>query len=174
MNMNSHSSSRGRERGMSLIELSISITVLSVVVVSTGMTITAGIRERRESLDDLRAVSAVRNLIAEIQEIVNGVPDPTQNSGPGAIFGLYDGQTLAVAGLPGATIAVSCFADETAVPAELGGPQDLNFDGDASDQLDNQSNGTDLKAVPTILTVSLGATGEHSHTIYRLFTRTTN
>ncbi|MGE3166178.1 MAG: prepilin-type N-terminal cleavage/methylation domain-containing protein [Planctomycetota bacterium] len=163
-----------RTSGMSLIELSVSLTVLSVVVVSTGMTLTSGIRERQESLDDLRALSAVRTLIAEIQEVTNGVPDPTQNTGPGAIFGLYDGQSLTIDGLDGATIDVSCFADETAVPAELGGPQDLNFDGDAQDQLDNQSNGTDLKAVPTVMTVSFGDAGEHAHTIYRTFTRTTN
>ena len=74
-------------------------------------------------------------------------------------------------------MSIVCFANEAAVPPELGGPQDLNFDGDADDDLANQSNGTDLKLVPIILKMTFGASvagDRQSLTVYRLVSKTTD
>ena len=61
------------------------------------------------------------------------------------------------------------------MPSTLGGPQDLNYDGDSFDVLNNVSAGTDLKIVP--VTLSLTYTVENvtqTMTIDRLITKTTN
>jgi hypothetical protein len=61
------------------------------------------------------------------------------------------------------------------VPAELGGPQDLNFDGDAQDNLTAVGSSVDLKLVPMTITVTFGD-GSPQQTIvaHRLIGKTTD
>ena len=67
---------------------------------------------------------------------------------------LYNGLVRAVPALPGGTMTCVVFANEVTIPVELGGPQDLNFDGDMGDDLGGAGMGTDLQLVPFQLTLS--------------------
>ena len=61
------------------------------------------------------------------------------------------------------------------MPAVFGGPQDLNYDNDALDDLGNISNGSDLKLVPMTLTLTfLDGSVTQTMTVHRLITKTTN
>ncbi|MEM7232655.1 MAG: hypothetical protein AAF517_10795, partial [Planctomycetota bacterium] len=68
-----------------------------------------------------------------------------------------------------------CYADETSVPAVLSGPQDLNFDSDSLDVLDNESQGSDLRLVPIEIVAKFEDHGRpYTVTAYRLVTKTTD
>jgi hypothetical protein len=127
--------------------------------------------QRDESSESYRAVSAVRDMIAEVQEIANLDQDLANQVGIGAIYSRYHATSRAVPGLASGSIDFTCFANEATVPAILGGPQDLNFDGDAGDDLGNQGAGTDLKLVPMRVTVTF-ANG-NSLTMHRLIGKST-
>ena len=101
------------------------------------MTLVNGMKHRQESPRSFLALSALRDKVAEIQDTAN-LPQKLENQeGVGAVYAKYHGQTFTVCQLPSSEITVICFADETSVPGYLGGPQDLNFDGDPDDNLDN-------------------------------------
>ena len=71
-------------------------------------------------------------------------------------------------------ISITCHANETAVPLALGGPQDLNFDGDAADDLASAQGGADLKLVPLTLTLTFESGGAtHTLSLRRLIAQTT-
>ncbi|MFN0058367.1 MAG: prepilin-type N-terminal cleavage/methylation domain-containing protein [Planctomycetota bacterium] len=159
--------------GLSLIEVTVALTVLALILMTSGGTILAGMNQRRECFQSYQAMSAVRDLVAEMQDVANLPQDLLNGEGIGAIFGRYTAQSVSVTTLNSANIAVTCHPNETTVPAELGGPQDLNFDGDALDDLGNLSAGTDLKIVPMTLTVTFGAgSAARSMTFHRLIAQT--
>lgn len=148
-----------RKRGFSLIELTVSLSLLVIVSLAASLTLVSGMKHRRESFQMYRARGAIRDLAAEIQETANLPQDLSNQEGIGAVYIKYNNQTFPIAALPAATITVQCFANEATVPANLGGPQDLNFDGDAQDNLGNQSAGSDMKLIPVTLTATFTEAG---------------
>lgn len=164
---------RSRESGLTLVELSVSLVIFSFIVLSVGITLLTGFSQRRESFESYRAMNALRNRIARIQEDANFASDLSKQVGIASIYSKFDGSTLNVKGVPGGKLSIECFANEATVPAILGGPQDLNFDGDAADDLGNVSNGTDLKLIPMTFVLTYDVNGEtHSVTAHRLITTT--
>ena len=166
---------RTDERGLTLIELSVSMTIFVVVSVAVAFTLVRGMEHRRQTFDSYLAVNALRDKMAEIQDIANRPQDLTKKEGIGAVHARYQQQTFTIPEIDAGQISVACFVNETTVPAVLGGPQDLNYDGDAQDDHANQSNGSDLKLVPMTIAMTLG-TGNTTRTltIHRLITKTTN
>ena len=120
-------------------------------------------------------VTAARDFVADMQDTANLPQSLPDDEGIGALYAKYHLKTFSLGTLPVGEITVTIFPDETAVPAEFGGPQDLNFDGDAEDDLGNQSNGTDLKLIPTTLTLTYDEDGfTQTLTVNRLITKTAN
>ena len=164
-----------RSSGIGLVELSVAMAVLLVISVSVSWSLVRGENSRRNSFDSYRAMSALRDFVAEMQNVANQPQNLPAQEGIGALYARYGGTTWNVPELPSAQVTVTCFANEATVPAELGGPQDLNFDGDNEDNLGNQSNGTDLKLVPVRLDVTFDeGDGAQTLTMHRLITQTTN
>lgn len=164
-----------RDTGLSLVEVAMAVTLFALISVSVTMTIARGIQHRQHSFQRYQALSALRDVLAEVQETANLPQDLTVPQGIGAVYMKYHGQTIPEPTVPGGQITVTCYADETSVPVILGGPQDLNFDGDALDNLANASNGTDLKLVPMALTIQFGEGVEaQSLTVHRLVCKTSN
>lgn len=161
-----------RVGGFSLVEVATSLTVLSIIVVSMGMSVMAGIDQRREALENYRALTSLRDLAAEIQGIANLDQDLASQEGIGAIYSRYDGQTVTVPGITNGQITITCYPNEATVPTDLGGPQDLNFDGDDDDNLGNVSAGTDLKLVPMTLRITFGDASDRTVDLHRLITVT--
>jgi Tfp pilus assembly protein PilV len=165
------------ERGLSLIEVTVALSLFLVLILSVFLTLMRGMEHRQQSLADYRAMSALRDMVADIQETANAPQDLTNALGIGAVFLKYNALTFPVSTLTSGQIAITCYPNEAAIPVELGGPQDLNFDGDPSDDLGNVSAGTDLKLVPMTLTLSYFNAPDNSTrtmTMYRLITKTTN
>ena len=99
----------------------------------------------------------------------------TNGDGIGALYSQYHNQTVSIATLPSGQVTFVIFADENTVPTRLGGPQDLNFDGDATDNLDSAFAASDLRLVPLELTVTFTDNGEaQTATLQRLITQTTD
>ncbi len=163
------------QEGLTLIELTVAAGVLSFIIVAAGMTLFRGVGQREGSFENYRAVGQLRNFVAEVQQTANFPNDLTQQEGVGALYAKYHDQTFTVPELPSGQIMVFVFANEATVPAILGGPQDLNFDGDAADDLGNVSVGSDLKLVPMRITLNYGdGNSPQTTTSFRLFTNTAN
>jgi type IV pilus assembly protein PilV len=166
---------RAGQRGLTLVEMVVAMSVFSVVALGVGLTLVRGAESRQESFLHFRAINALRDFLAEVQDTANKDFDLSALEGIGSIYSKYGGKSSSVTSLPSGSIAVTCYADETSVPTALGGPQDLNFDNDAADVLSGVSAGTDLKVVPMQLTLSFVEKGvTQSITIYRLVTRTSD
>ena len=157
------------ETGLTLVELMISISLLGIVWLAVVLTIMMGSRHRRESFEGYRALSAMRGLLADIQDTANRREDPVALEGIGSVFEVYNGGSFAIPDVPSGTLTVTCHADETSVPAVFGGPQDLNFDGDALDDLSGAGSG-DLKLVPMTLVATFSGGG--TTTLHRLVAKT--
>ena len=142
---------RSRATGISLVEITLALSVFGVISVGATSTLLSGASYREDSFDTYRAASALRDFLADVQATANAPQNLTLQQGVGAIYDKYHDQTFTVSSLPAASITVTAYATETSVPIALGGPQDLNFDGDAQDDLSNQSNGADLRLVPLTL-----------------------
>jgi hypothetical protein len=151
------------------------MSIFTVITLSFSMSLVQGMRHGQETFQAYRGLSSLRDLLAEIQETANKPQDLANGAGIGAIYAAYHGKVFPAPDLPSGQIAVTCYANEAAVPAVLEGPQDLNMDGDAQDNLAGLSNGTDLKLVPLELTLSF-VEGGKTWTIatHRLVTRTSN
>lgn len=163
------------DAGLSLIEVAASLSLFLIMIVSVFSTLLHGMEHRRFTLETYRAMSALRDMVASVQETANQPQDLSKNAGIGAVFTKYNGKSISATGLSSAQIAVTCYADETSVPSTLGGPQDLNYDGDSYDVLNNVSAGTDLKIVPVRLTLTYTVENvTQTMTIDRLITKTTN
>jgi len=161
--------------GLALVEIMVSLSIFAILVLSVSLALVHGIRQRRESFQFYRALSAIRDKVAEIQETANLPQDLANNRGIGAVYAKYHSKSFAVPDLPSGQVTITCYPDETSVPAVLGGPQDLNFDGDPDDNLGNISNGTDLKLVPLILVCTFVDNATPSSVaMHRLITKTTN
>ena len=120
-----------------------------------------------------RQTLRIRNVVADIQDVANEPQDLVAGVGIGAVYGRYDGTTVAIDDLPSGQVTIECFADEPTVPAVFGGPRDLNFDNDAED--DNLSDGTDLKLVPMRLTLTfVDESVTQTMIVHRFITKTTN
>jgi len=164
-----------RSTGMSLLEVIIALTIFASLVLAASMTLVSGMAHRRESFQRYLAVNALRDRLADIQETVNLPENLPQGEGIGAVYSKYDSKNFLAADLPSGQVSVTCFANETLVPVALGGPQDLNFDGDAQDNLGNQANGTDLRLIPLTLTVTYTEDGIiRTMTKHRLIARSTD
>ncbi len=137
-----------------MLELTVSVTIFAIALLSTGLTLLHGVRSQGESTTASDSLRAVRDVYAEIQQITNQPQDLTKFQGVSAVYTLYNGLVRTVPGLPAGTITCVVFANEVTIPVELGGPQDLNFDGDAGDDLGGAAMGTDLQLIPFQLTVS--------------------
>ena len=164
---------RPSSSGFTLVELAVAGVILVVLTLAVGTTLVQGIKQRRESLGSFQSLIGVRDVLAEIQETANLPQDLTVQKGIGAIYQKYHGTTIPVPDLPSGEVTITCFPNEAQVPAILGGPQDLNFDGDAADNLGIQSNGSDLKLIPMFLDVTFDGGGfQQLFTVHRLVTRT--
>ncbi len=164
---------KNSSKGLTLIEIVISMSIFLVFVLPVAITLLRGMEHREFSFQNYRAMNSLRDKAAEIQETANLKQDLAAQEGIGAIYAKYDNKTFSIPEVSGGQISVTCFADEATVPTALGGPQDLNFDNDAQDNLGNQSNGTDLKLVPMTLTITFGDdTPQQTLTIHRLITKT--
>lgn len=164
---------RQDEAGLTLVELAVSLAVFTVIALSVALTLLRGMEHRQESFQIYVARTALRDIVAEIQELGNLPKNPGNTQGIGALYGQYNGQTRTIPDLPSGQISFTCFADENTVPTELGGPQDLNYDGDALDNL--TSAGDDLKLVPMRLRATFQeGSRTHELVLHRLFTRTSN
>jgi len=173
--MSTHSGSAPfkSQTGASMVEVAVSMGVLIVVLLSTGFGLMRSYAFRTESFDAYRAMVLTRDMIADAQERANLPQDLVNDEGIGAMYAYYNLREFPLIEMPGTTVRVSVFADEAGVPAELGGPQDLNYDGDSQDDLSNASNGTDLKTVPMRFELLTSASAPAvSMTIYRLVTTT--
>jgi len=164
-----------RRAGFSLLEVAMALTLLTVIGLTAHTAILRSRQVQASSFDSFVAPSVLRDKVAEIQSIANEPQDLANLVGIGSVFAQFDGQSTDVPVLPSGTITVTCFPNESKVPDELGGPQDLNFDGDAYDDLGNQSKGTDLKLVPLELVVEFDA-GQYTRSVslYRLIGKTTD
>ena len=114
-----------------MIELTVSATIFALALLSTGLTLLHGVRSQDESTVYSDSLRAVRSVFAEVQQMVNQPQDLSTFQGISAVYTLYNGSTRAVPNLPNGTVAITVYPNEATVPAELGGPQDLNFDGEA-------------------------------------------
>ena len=161
-----------REAGMSILELLIALILGIVMLSAVSFTLLHGFRQRTHAFETYVGMSDARSLIAEIQQLANLPQDLAAREGIGAIFTVYNGAEVEFEDT-GTVATITCFANETSVPADLGGPQDLNLDGDADDNLDNASAGTDLKIVPISIDVEFQTMdGPQTFTISRLITAT--
>jgi type II secretory pathway pseudopilin PulG len=166
---------RQGEEGITLLEVAAAISLVTVLILAVGVTLMSGTRYRQETFRSYLASNALQDLLSEIQETANMPQNLANQEGIGAIYSKYHNQTIAIPELTSGQIAITCYPDEAAVPAILGGPQDLNFDGDALDNLGNYSAGSDLKLVPMRLIASFVDGGTtRTVTIHRLVTRTAN
>lgn len=164
---------RPREAGFSVIEVTVAAAIFALALMSTGLTLLHGSRHQAESAMISDSLRAVRDVCAEMQELANRSQDLTSYQGVGAIYMLYNGLERPVPGLPNGTISVTIHGNEALVPLELGGPQDLNFDGDAADDLTGLAAGTDLEMIPCVLTVTYtDERGTMSETYHRRIVRT--
>jgi len=161
--------------GFTLIELTVSVTIFALALMSTGLTLLHGVRYQDESAISSDAIRAVRDVFAEIQEIANQPQDLGTYQGISAVYEVYNGMSRSVPGLPGGTISITIHANETTVPTILGGPQDMNFDGDAGDNLGGVAAGTDMQIIPIALTISYtDERGTTTNTYYRRIAQTRN
>lgn len=165
---------RSRHDGLSLVEVVVGMVILATVSVAASLTLVSGIRHRREAFDRYTATTALRDLIAEIQDVANQKEDPVAGTGVSSLHAIYDGATLSVPSVSNGQAVVICHANELIVPPELGGPQDLNFDGDADDDLSTVQGGSDLKLVPMTIALTFESHGTaQTITSHRLITKTT-
>lgn len=163
------------DEGLTLVEVVVALGLFSVLILSVGYALARGIEHRQESLETYQAMSEIRDFIAEVQETANLPQNITAQVGVGALYSKYNSVTRAVTELPSGQIQTTIFANETSVPAAFGGPQDLNFDGDALDVLGSLAAGSDLKLVPMTITLSFTEKGvARTLSVDRLFTKTTN
>ena len=168
-----------REAGLTIVEVTFALGIFAILILSVSFTLISGIQHRRETFQSYQAMSAVRDMIAEIQQTANEPQDLTRSLGIGAVYSLFNAKTYpltsTVQSLTTGDVSVTLYPNESAVPSALGGTQDLNYDGDKADNLGNASAGTDLKIVPAALTVTytMGNT-TRTMTIHRLITKTTN
>jgi prepilin-type N-terminal cleavage/methylation domain-containing protein len=162
-----------RESGFTLVEVILALSIFTVFALAASITLLRGIEHRRTTFNEYRARSAVRSLIAQIQDTANRDHDSAAQEGIAFVYERYHGQTTTVPDLKSGTITVTCYADEATVPADLGGPQDLNFDGDAEDDLSGAPD--DLRMVPITLAMTyVEKDGSRSFTTHRLITKTTD
>ena len=163
-----------RDSGLSILEVTLAITMFVVVALGTGLVLMTGVSQRRQTFESYQALNTLRDLTAEMQETANLPQDLAAQEGIGALYAKYHGSSTTVPEVPNGQISVTIFPNETTVPTELGGRQDLNFDGDDEDN-HTASNGTDLLLVPIRLTMTLGQGNEsQTTTIHRLLTQTVN
>jgi type II secretory pathway pseudopilin PulG len=166
---------REREAGFSLAEVTVAASIFALALMSTGLTLLHGVRSQAESERASGSVRAVRDVYAEIQQIANLPQDLSNFRGIGAVYTLYNNMVRPVPELPQGTITITVFANEATVPIELGGPQDMNFDADAQDDLGGLAAGTDLQIAPIRLTLSYtDDRGTITQTHYRRITQTTD
>ncbi len=145
---------------------------MSLIVLATAATLANDTAHRRESQDSYQAFVTLRDFVEEIQAVANLPEDTVALEGVSQLYKRYNGKTFPVITLPSGYLTVTCYADETTVPTELGGAQDLNMDGDAQDDLSGVA-GIDLRIVPVAVSVSYMIEGmPKSMSAYRLVTRT--
>lgn len=170
---NTPNETQARQAGFSIAEVVVAMTLLGLIALGGGVAVASGMGYQRDLLDEHQVIHAIENQLAEIQDIANRTEDLGAQEGISAIMSRFDGQVITIPGVPNGQISLTCFANEATVPAILGGPQDLNFDGDAADDLGNASLGTDLKLVPMVINVTYGLNSQNSLTFHTLITTTT-
>ena len=166
---------RPREGGFSTVEVVVAASIFAIALVSTGLSLLVGAHSQDESEDFSRALRAVRDVCAEMQERANLPQNLPALEGIGAVYAAHNGTTRTINDLPNGTLSIICFGNETSVPADFGGPMDLNFDGDANDNHTGQANGSDLQLVPVEISVSFtDDRGTVTQVFHRTFAQTTD
>lgn len=165
--------SRSDQRGSSLIEVMIACSLLSMLMLGVAGMFFAELRHMETCKVSYEALTALRSFLADAQGIANADEDLANQQGIGAVYNRFHGKTLPAPNFPEGRITIKCFADEATVPGELGGPQDLNFDGDSEDNLGGQTNGYDLRLVPMMCLLTYRARNQTlSIPGYRLVSKT--
>lgn len=163
------------EAGLTLVEVTLAMGLFAVLILSVAMTLLRGTQHRRQTFQEYVGLSALRDFVAEVQETANLPQNLSLQQGVGSVYLKYNSKSYSVPNLTSGAITVTCYANEATVPTQLGGPQDLNFDGDALDDLGNMSTGTDMKLVPMALALTFTDDyGARTISIERLITKTTN
>ncbi len=163
------------EAGLTLIEVAVSLAIFAVLILSVLMTLTQGIVHRRETFESYLAMQSLRDQIADAQGTANEPQDLTLQVGIGAVFSKLSGATTLLPQLDSGQVDVTIYPIEASVPTVLGGPQDLNFDGDTGDNLGNLAAGTDMKIIPMTFTATYTEGGNTvTLTAHRLIAQTTD
>jgi len=161
------------ESGLTLLEVATSVSIFAILVLSVSMTLVRGVQHGRQSFQRYVAMSALRDMVAQMEETANKPEDLQKQEGIGSIYTKYNTRSYSIADLKSGQISVTCYPDEKTVPTKFGGIQDLNFDGDAGDDLGNLSSGTDLRLVPITLTLTFQEDNQtQTVTLDRLITKT--
>lgn len=162
------------QSGLSLLETTLSLSLFAVVILASGETLLRGVEHGETSFDNFQLMTVVDNKIAEMQNYANLPNNYVTQEGIGSIYGRYNGVWESIGELNLGYIYTRCYGNETTVPTILGGPQDLNYDNDAEDNLDSAAGGVDLKLVPVYIFAYYVEDGNvQSLWTYRLITKTT-
>jgi hypothetical protein len=90
---------RHSSAGITLVEATLSIAVFSLFAIPVLVTLMHGVRQSRESFEAYRAAVALRDKVAEIQDVANQPDDLVNQLGIAAIYSRYNGQSLTVPGV---------------------------------------------------------------------------
>ena len=100
------------ESGLTLLEVAASVSIFAVLVLSVSMTLVRGIQYREQSFQRYVAMSALRDMVAQMQETANEPEDLQKQEGIGAVYTKYDSRKYAVAKLSSGEISVTSSHDE--------------------------------------------------------------
>lgn len=154
--------------GLSMVDVTVALGVFAGLVLVVSSALVTGVEGGGSTWRSSVAMSVIRDRLAEIQE--------TANTNMASVYTTYhgswngSGKTFDVAELPNGKLHIFCYKNETnksagttvasgrtdkhtaPIPSELGGPRDLNMDGDAEDELG--PTGDDAKLIPMTLTLT--------------------
>lgn len=162
-----HRTTPGARSGMSLIDVTAALALFAGLALVVSSALVTSLQGGGSTWRSSVAMSVLRDRLAEIQETANTDMANVYPTYHGAWSG--SGTTFSVPDLPDGQLTIVCYKNETSTPAgnnlsgrsddttapiptELGGPRDLNMDGDANDELGPTAD--DAKLVPMTLTLT--------------------
>lgn len=157
----------GRLARLSVYEVTALMGVLCFVAIVIAVAGMESFERRQASAQVYFTQSLLGEMLEEIQEVADAPAHAGRKMGIGAVCDRYDGRKFFPAELPGARILVKCYRNEATVPESLGGPQDLNLDGDVIDDFSPRTSGTKLRVVPIELNLYYLDRGTEHHSVLR-------
>ncbi len=136
------------ERGVTFVEFIAAVTIISIGVLGLFAAMASAKASQAQSMETELATRAADAMVETMRTTPYEDIYPTYNLGQFSVPGWSPPDGFPSVG------RIECFVDETAVPAELGGPRDLNFDnGGVPD--DGDASGSDTVPVYVILPVEI-------------------